>query len=70
MRTLKQSEFTADTYTVLWRACERCGAPGPCLIQLDDDGVDEVQYIGPTGCCDLRGRRPIAGDRRIRKAAV
>jgi hypothetical protein len=70
MRTFKQSGFAGEAYTVFWRACERCGALGPYLIQRDKDGVSEIVCTGPTRCCRPREPRSIAGDQRVGEEGV
>ncbi len=62
MRTLKQPEFADETNTVFWCACERCGAPGPCITaHPGDDDVGELLRIRTCveGICGACGMRPI-----------
>jgi hypothetical protein len=61
MRTLTQTEFACDTHTVIWRTCERCGAPVPCVRLHRYEDVSEVPHIRSLigGCCGLCGLRPI-----------
>lgn len=74
MRTLTQTGFADDTYTVMWCACEWCGAPGPCVTGHGcNPGVSDIPRARSAvgGCCGRSGLRPIRrGERELRDAAV
>lgn len=74
MRTLGRTEFSDEAYTVIRCACERCGAPGPCVTsrRYDDHAIEMLRVrSGMGGCCGPCVLRHIRrGARGERKAAV
>jgi hypothetical protein len=51
-------EFKVEATTVIWCACEHCGAPGPRRITLIQ-GYREYTMSVPESCCRVRPHFPL-----------